>query len=257
MQMDHIQVNISLIALSLLSISAAANEDRRQIEPEGYIYGFGLGLNQEVYKDYDRRIIPLPIIGYRGKDLNVFGPFVSYDMLDVGNYSFSVQLKPRFQGFDEDDSDIFVGMGDRDFSMDLGLGVQYKKDNWRADINWLHDVLGKSKGYESNASLSYVWRYRQVFFEPSIGMQYRDSRMTDYYYGVQADEINLAIDRPQYHADSVLNQTASVSVVTPLWGGLSRFSVTQTWYGDAIADSPLTDSDSSLAFIVTYSRFFK
>lgn len=51
-------------------------EVRERIEPKGCLYGFGLGINQEIYAGYDYRVIPLPIIGYRGDNFRVLGPFV-------------------------------------------------------------------------------------------------------------------------------------------------------------------------------------
>ena len=62
------------------------------------------------------RVIPLPILGYRGDRLSVLGPFVSYDVLNQRDgIKLSAQASPRFQGFDSSDSDVFIGMDERDF----------------------------------------------------------------------------------------------------------------------------------------------
>ncbi|MDP5190805.1 MipA/OmpV family protein, partial [Rheinheimera baltica] len=67
--------------------------------PQGFLYGIGIGVNQEIYRGYSNRTIPLPILGYRGEKLSVYGPFASYTLVDFGNISFSAKLAPRFAGF--------------------------------------------------------------------------------------------------------------------------------------------------------------
>jgi outer membrane protein len=77
---------IIALCLGLLAnplIAAESNDQNRgelrdRVEPKGWLYGFGLGINGEIYKGYDRRVIPLPLIGYRGDKLLVLGPFANY-----------------------------------------------------------------------------------------------------------------------------------------------------------------------------------
>jgi len=137
------------IASKRITCSAQTFADQRStIEPYGFIYGFGLSISQEIYKGYDKRIIPLPIIGYRGEDLQVFGPFISYDVADFNNLSFAIKLAPRFAGFDENDSAVFQGMDKRKFSMDAGIAVDYKFNNTRISSSLVADILGNYNGYE-------------------------------------------------------------------------------------------------------------
>lgn len=254
-------VILSILLTSLLcTVQSAAGEDSRgearaRIEPEGFLYGIGLAVDSEIYKDYDRRVILLPVIGYRGKKLTVFGPFVRYELLQSGAVRFSIQAKPRFDGFDESDSDIFAGMDERKFSMDLGLGIEYAKDDWKLELSSLHDVLGRSNGTELSIGLGKVFRRGSLFIEPSMGFSYLDSRHVDYYYGVGASEVTSF--RPRFEGDDAVNTNLGISVTTPaLFNGLTRFGFEHTWYDSDIADSPLTDENTSLSFFFAYSRFF-
>lgn len=250
-----------LLALLLLSSAIAADvaergESRAQIEPEAFIYGAALGVRREIYIDYDNRVIPLPILGYRGEKLRVFGPFVNYEMYRAGAFGVDAKLSPRFGGFDESDSDIFDGMEERKFSMDLGLGLTWQRDDWKLELAGLYDVLDRSDGREWRASLGRAFRVGKVFLEPTIGVSYLDSRHVDYYYGV--DESEAASFRPAYLGKSALNRNLGISLVTPAWfDGLTRISVENTWYDSAISDSPLTDADSSLGIYIAFSKFFK
>lgn len=230
-------------------------ENRARVEPMGFLYGAALGVQREIYQDYDRRVIPLPILGYRGEKLRVFGPFISYEILSAGDFRFSAQAKPRFGGFDESDSDIFEGMEEREFSMDIGLGLNYERDNWKFEVSGLHDALDRSNGTEYSASLGKVVRVGSLFVEPRVGLSYLDSRHVDYYYGVNESEATNF--RPEYEGDNALNSSLGVSVTTTkLFDGLTRFSLDNTWFDSSITDSPLTDSDSSLSLRISFAKFF-
>ena len=253
-------LKLILLVSLLCTVLPASSEDsrgeaRERIELEGFLYGIGLAVDREIYKDYDRRVILLPVIGYRGEKLTVFGPFVRYELLKSGAVEFSIQASPRFDGFDESDSDIFEGMDERKFSMDLGFGIEYARDDWKFELSSLHDVLGRSNGTELSTGLSKVFRSGSLFIEPGIGFSYLDSRHVDYYYGVSTNEV--ASFRPRFEGDDAVNTNLGITVTTPaLFNGLTRFGFEHTWYDPDISDSPLTDEDTSLSFFFAYSRFF-
>jgi len=240
--------------------NANANEEgrgevRKQIEPKGFLYGFGLGINQELYKGYDRRVIPLPIIGYRGDKFSALGPFISYDLIQSDGFNFAVQAAPRFQGFDSDDSEIFAGMDEREFSFDGGLGLTYQRSNWKMSLSSMFDVLNKSDGYEIKTSLGRAFKQGPVFFEPSISVSYLDDNHVNYYYGVAAHE--TADFRPAYQADSAVNTSLGFSIGTPIFfDGFTRLNLSYTINDSSISDSPLVDSDSNFSLSLIYSRFF-
>lgn len=249
---------IVLMLACLISNAVFADERgaiRAQLEPNGFLYGFGLGVNKEIYKGYDRRVIPLPIIGYRSESLTVYGPFVSYEMLEFNDIEFQVQLSPRFQGFDESDSDIFIGMDERKFSMDAGLSAKYERQNWKINLSAMHDIFNKSNGYELSAQLGRAFKSGPVFFEPNISVSYLDSKHVDYYYGVGAHE--AANFRPQFTGDSALNSAVGIAVSTPIFfGGFTQLAIDYNWFDDSITDSPLVEDDTNISFRLLFSKFF-
>lgn len=245
--------------LTLLSTNVVAAESRgdarERIEPKGFIYGLGLGISQEIYKGYDYRVIPLPIIGYRGEDLSILGPFISYDAFEFSDIKIAIKSAPRFQGFDDSDSYVFENMDERKFSMDAGLGLSYQKKDWKIGLSGMFDVLGRSKGYEAKANISRVFRYGPLFFEPSASFSYVDSNHVDYYYGVKANETNEFIR--QYTGKSALNTTLGFSVSTPVFlGGFTQVVIDYTLYDAAITDSPLVEDDTNLGIRLLFSKFF-
>ncbi|GHG60654.1 structural protein MipA [Alishewanella longhuensis] len=242
--------------LTLMCSSAALFSPlaKAQQPPQGYLYGVGVGVNQEIYRGYKRRTIPLPLIGYRGEKLSVYGPFVSYQLLQHNNLTLNAKLAPRFAGFDDSDSDVFIGMAKRKNSLDGGLGVQFRQQNWVIEADTLVDLLGNSKGQESKLSVGYGWRFGPVQLEPKVGISYSDSKLVDYYYGVRQSEASA--NRMAYRAGSAFNYNAGFSLSNPLFGGMTRLGVEHHWYDNSISDSPLTDRDRGFSAFISWSTFF-
>ena len=174
MKLSH-YVLASVIGTSMLCGTAMAQSGA----PQGFSYGVGVGVNQEIYQGYSNRTIPLPIIGYQGDRLTVYGPFVSYKLLDLGNISFSAKLAPRFAGFDESDSAVFSGMAKRKDSIDGGIGMQLRQDSWKFEAQTVFDLLGNSNGQESKLSVGYSYRAGPVIIEPQFGVSYSDGKLVD------------------------------------------------------------------------------
>lgn len=230
-------------------------EAGERVEQRGFLYGLGVVVSQQPYRGYDTRILPLPILGYQGERLRVFGPFVSYDIVQAQHIRLAVKAAPRFQGYDESDSDYFEGMQDRDSSIDAGLGVNYEKEDWKIGLSAMFDTLGKSDGYELKTSIGKVFRSGPIFFEPTFSLSYLDENNVDYYYGVRESE--QTDFRKAYKGDGTVNTTIGFSVATPvLLGGFTRLSIDQTWNGSNISDSPLVNADSQWSLRLLFSKFF-
>lgn len=250
--MPYFRFSVLTCCLAVLPYQAVSAQ---QGPAQGFLYGVGIGVNQEIYQGYRHRTIPLPVLGYRGDRLSVYGPFVSYKMLEVGNFSFNVKLAPRFAGFDSSDSDVFLGMAKRNSSLDAGASVQLRQQQWLLEAETLYDVLGNSNGNESKVNISYQVRQGPVVIEPKFGISYVDSDLVDYYYGVRLEEATSV--RSAYKASGTVNYNAGLAVSTPLFfGGMTRLGIEHHWYGSSIAKSPLTDRDSGLSAFLTWSRMF-
>lgn len=246
---------VSCSALVLAMTVACSNVAAAEETPNGFLYGVGIGVNQEIYRGYSSRTIPLPILGYRGEKLSVYGPFVSYQLAELGNFSVSAKLAPRFDGFDSSDSSVFTGMAKRKDSLDGGIAVQLRQQDWLLEADTVFDLLGNSNGQESTLAVSYSYRFNAVVVEPKFAVSYADSDLVDYYYGVREDE--AIAGRSVYSAHGVLNYSAGLAVSTPLFfGGMTRLGIEHNWYGSSISDSPLTDRDTGLSAFISWSRFF-
>uniref|UniRef100_A0A486XUZ7 MltA-interacting protein n=1 Tax=Rheinheimera sp. BAL341 TaxID=1708203 RepID=A0A486XUZ7_9GAMM len=245
---------LAVCSFPLLSTAAIAQQNRNFEPPQGFLYGVGVGVNQEIYQGYKRRVIPLPLLGYRGEKLSVYGPFVSYELAKANEVSLMAKLSPRFAGYDDSDSDVFIGMK-RKSSLDAGIGLQYKLDNWTLDTEALTDVLGNSNGQEVKLKFSYSLRYGPLQLSPEVGVSYSSSKLVNYYYGVRMDEATSS--RSPYRAGSAVNYHTGMVLSTPIFfGGMTRLGLQYHWFDNSIADSPLTDRDSGASAFLAWSKFF-
>ncbi|MDG1750541.1 MAG: MipA/OmpV family protein [Thalassotalea sp.] len=256
-------LKIKTITLSFLSFilpftllaEDSVNKSPRKDEANGFVYGIGLSVNKEIYKGFNTRTMPLPIIGYKGDRLTVYGPFISYKLKSFENTDFVIKLSPRFQGFDESDSYIFQGMAKRKHSLDAGFSVNYNKHNWNASLSTLFDALNNSGGYEIKSSLSRKFNYGPIFIEPSISMSLLDSKHVDYYYGIKSNKINQ--NRNVYTGNRAINAGVGVSIATPIFfGGFTRVNIEYWQFDSAITKSPLVDNKNSVSAQLLFTKMF-
>ncbi len=230
-------------------------EDRKRAQPEGFFYGIALTYSDAIYKGVDNSANVLPIIGYSGDRLKIYGPLLSYRLTKAGLFELSALLKPRFDGFDDSDDIIFQGMSKRRSSIDIGLVMNYQINVWKFRVSGTHDSLDRSDGAEVIATVGRVFRVGPLVIEPSIGLNYLDSNHVDYYYGVSSTE--ATVNRPQYFGKSANNTSLGIDFSTPIFfGGISRLGIDYSYLDASIVDSPLTDSDTSLKFTYSFATFF-
>ena len=245
----------SLSSSLLLSSAVFAQQPQNAQQPQGWMWGFGVAASQDVYTDFDNRIVPIPIIGYTGEKLRVYGPFVGYQLFQQDGFTLDAQLVPVFAGYEEDDSAVFTGMEDRDFSYAAGIGLNYNTGGWVYSLSTNADILGKFDGYQASARIGKQFRIDQYMIEPSIGVNYQDSNYVDYYYGVRPEEATAF--RSAYNGDGALNTEIRIAVSTrQFFKGMTRLELGATFFDDSISDSPLTDDDTSLNAMLVYTRFF-
>jgi MipA family protein len=222
---------------------------------QGFLYGLGVGVNQEIYRGYKKRVIPIPVLGYKGDRLTIFGPFITYDLIKYGNFTVTGQVVPRFAGFDASDSHYFSGMAKRKNSIDSGIGVSLRQDNLLFEVSTLFDVLSHSNGFSATTAISYGQLFGAVRFEPKFSVSYQDSKLVDYYFGVRDNEATAS--RVAYRGTGSINYAASLAMSTPLFfKGMSRLGVKHTWYGSGIRNSPLTDRETGFSLFASWSRMF-
>jgi outer membrane protein len=241
--------------LTLANDEGAVNSNKTPSYGQGYIYGAGVAYQQQIYKGFDQRTIAIPLLGYVGEKLNVFGPFVSYSLFKKNDWAFDLNLSPRFNGFDDEDSDFFIGMQERKDSLDAGFALKYNPNNWSYQFKALTDVLSKSNGTDIELNFTRKFKYKFLTIEPSLSIQHLDKNLTDYYYGVQ--QLEVTSNRSYFEGSSTINKSLNLSLTTPSPIGLVRLDLGNTWFGSGITDSPLVEKDHSFGMRLFFITFFK
>lgn len=244
----------SSLLISSLVMADQANNEPKQKPNLGFLYGAGIAYQQQIYKGFDQRTIAIPVIGYQGEKWNIFGPFISYQLYKSNDWQFEFTLNPRFNGFEESDSDFFIGMDKRSDSIDAGFNVIYNIDRWRLGVKALTDVLSKSEGSSLDFSISTQYRHAGLVFEPRLSIELTDNKLNNYYYGVNQNEATEL--RAAYQAGSTTNQSLALSVTKALPWGAFRLDMGNTWFGSQVTDSPLVDSNSAFSTRLFFIRGF-
>lgn len=261
----HFALVIFFVLFSISSFAAAENENIHEStssnqkterkHQSGFFYGAMLGYKTEIYKGVENDFIAFPVVGYRSDRFNFLGPLVSYRLLEKESVEVSSILRYNFAGYDSSDSQSLDGMQDREASLDIGLGLSYKKHHWSAKLEAFHDVLGRSNGFELKSSLGKTYYFGPIFIEPNLGLSYWDNQYVDYYFGVEENE--ALAGRNACQGRYALNKNIGLNISTPIFfGGFTRLSLEHSWYDDSIEKSPITESDKSFGFRLTFSRFF-
>jgi outer membrane protein len=78
---------------------------------------------------------------------------------------------------------------DRDYAVELGLEMLFDGEWGHATLRAFHDVSNTHEGYEISADYSYRWVRGRFTIAPSVGVAYKSAELSDYYWGVHADEV--------------------------------------------------------------------
>lgn len=248
-----------IILLTIILPIVAFSQDRNNANNSAFLFGIGALYKQQIYKGFDQRSIIIPVIGYKGKKLDIYGPFVSYELLNKNQWELDANLSPRFDGIEPEDSEFFQGLNKREDSFDAGFSLRYKPKNWEYELKYSQDILSKSNGNETGLKIAKSWRKKSFSIAPFISMNYLDPKLVDYYYGVSQMEIST--NRNSYNGKSSLNHTLGVNITKPILKGLLNIELSQTRYGSGITDSPLVEDDNAFqlrfVFVGQYSHASK
>ena len=210
-------------------------------------WGLGLGVigKSSPYVDSTQSVSQvIPAITYFGEKLQWFGPGLRYGIYGSGKFRLALSANYRIGSYEENDSPVLAGLGDRESTLMAGLGVQYEIPyGFRANIVYEHDVLDRIGGGIADIRISRGLQYGIFRFRPSLSLNWVSSEVNDYEFGVPASSAtNL---RPAYSPGS----SSSIKL------GLSTFvELSEDWrliltisgekLDDAVTNSPIVADDT-------------
>ncbi|MEW7987707.1 MAG: MipA/OmpV family protein [Candidatus Thiodiazotropha sp.] len=241
-------------ALSTLAVATALALTSQQVSAGEWRVGANVAGGKNPFPGEDNDAVLIPMIAYRGERFhaNLGNPGLSffsgstnfaglgYSLIKEADYNIDLVGRARAMGLYPEDNDELEGLDDRDPGFDLGATVRWQTGFGELNAQLLADVSDTSDGQEVILSYAYPLSYGQWRLRPEVGVSWQSSDMTDYYFGVDADEATAR--RAIYEADAAVTPFAGVEFEyafdqrIDLVGGVGVGRL-----GDEISDSPIVD----------------
>ncbi|XTZ36810.1 MipA/OmpV family protein [Salmonella enterica] len=230
---------LKLLALGVLTATAAMAANAE----ETFSLGVGVGVEETPYKEYDRKVVPVPVITYEGDDFWFRGLGGGYylwndgsDKLSVTAFYFPWGFKPK----DSDDQQL-RRLDRRKSTMMMGLSYIHDTQYGFLRTTLGGDVLDNSNGIIWDLAWLYRYTNGALTLTPGIGVEWASDSQNEYYYGVSRSESRRSgLDSydPDNSWSPYLELTASYRL-TDSWSvyGSGRY----THISDEIKDSPMVD----------------
>ena len=197
-------------------------------------------------------------ISYRGRfayiqgleaGLNAWGTGGSW-----GGLQASLLVSARMAGYSSRDSQYLQGMSNRGWSLDGGVGFSGRVHNHQFSVKAVQDLLAKHQGYELSGSYSYGFQVAESLrISPGMGLIWQSTDLVNYYYGVNAEEARLDLQRPAYQAGAGWKPSLTLNLLYDLSDHSSLMLAGRTrWLPKSAADSPLVARDRVSGVFVAY-----
>jgi outer membrane protein len=186
----------------------------------------------------------IPAISYNGERLQWLGPAVRYGILGSGKLRLALSASYRIGVYEEEDSPVLAGLGDRRDTLLAGLGLQYEfPGGFDGALRYEHDVLDRIGGGAATASLSKGFQLGFVRLSPKVVVNWQSEELANHDFGVP--ESAALPGRPAYAMGSILSFEAGISSFIELtedWRIL--FDLSAERLDDAARNSPIVNDDT-------------
>ncbi|WP_255463321.1 MipA/OmpV family protein [Microbulbifer sp. YPW1] len=234
------------------SFYLAANETKSvdielyEVLGESGQWGVGLGVigRSSPYVGSDSTVTQvIPAITYFGERLQWVGPSLRYGLWGSDTLRFAVNATYRVGAYEENDSPVLVGLGDRDGTLMAGVGLVYDGPN-RIDVDfrYQHDVLDRFGGGTAELRVSKGFQTGNVSWGPSLGLNWLSSDLANYDFGVPSWA--ALPGRPAYDVGSTVTLEGGIGgmlEITEHWRLV--LDINAEYLGDDISDSPIVGDD--------------
>lgn len=241
----------------LLAASSLGYAVESRAENGDFNLNLGLGAANESssYVSIDDEVGPRPMIMADYGQLFLRGSTLGYRVSEWGGLSASVLTRYRMDGYDAGDSEFLAGMDDRDGTVEAGLSLAFEQGLFDMELNYLTDVGGVHEGQEMELSVGTKFMLGPVQMHAKLGAEWLSDSLSDYYYGVEADEATAG--RSAYDVDSALNYNAGIEGLYRInRSSFLRAELEMTQLDSAISDSPIVDDDQEVSLVLGYMYRF-
>jgi outer membrane protein len=211
--------------------------------------GVGVGVigRSSPYVDSSEEVLQMiPAITYNGERLQWLGPTLSYGVLGGGRLRLAITGSYRVGAYEESDSALLVGLGDRDGTLLAGLGLQSELPaGIDLEIDYQHDVLDRIGGGAGTVEVSRGFQFGLLRAQPRIAATWSSRELASYDYGVP--ESLADANRPAYELDAVWSYEAGFTgffEITEEWRIF--LDLATEWLPTEVSRSPIVEDDRLL-----------
>ena len=222
--------------------------------PEGTTaLGGGIRLGQDLYRESDndeqRETDLVPLYLYNGRYFFARGTSGGIHLFSNDAVEFNALARYRFQQLDPDRNAFYEGIEKREQTVDAGLELKLRHKWGTLTLDWLTDTLDRHNGQDVGISYRYDIDLGPWTVSPFISWSWHDENLTDYYFGVSADEARP--DRPEYAPGEAQWISFGLSSAWRVTDRIEFFANVGFAGADSVVkDSPLVAEDAaSAAFI--------
>ncbi len=208
--------------------------------------GLGIGMigRSSPYVDSTQAVTQvIPAVTYVGERLQWFGPALRYGIAGSNKLRLAAAAEYRIRAYEESDSAVLLGLGDREDVLFGGLALQYEiAEGFELEALYQHDVLDRVGGGMANVRLSRGFPLGPATFVPQVAWNWLDSDMSNHDFGVPLSAATA--DRPAYQLGSTMSFEAGIGVFVELseeWRII--VNVAGERLDDDVTASPIVDDD--------------
>ena len=196
----------------------------------------------------------IPAVTYVGERLQWLGPSLRFGVAGSDRLRLALAAEYRIGVYEEDDSPVLAGLGDRENTLLAGLAVQYEIGaGFELEANYQHDALDRIGGGAASVRVSRSFPWGTASFSPQVAMNWLSSDMSNHDFGVPPSAATL--QRPAYELGSTTSFEAGVGMFVELsedWRIIANIAVERL--DDDVTRSPIVGDDTVVKglAVVTY-----
>lgn len=235
--------------------------DVRLFHSLGKLGRFGVGVcvigRSSPYRDSDEGVFqPIPMFTYNGERLQLLGPSLRFGLVGSGDLRLAVAVRYRMGVYEEDESPVLSGLGDRKNTLMAGLALIYELPGGVGlKVGYNHDILDQIGGGAAQVGVNKSLHWGAVRILLNTGLNWLSSGLSNHDFGVP--ENNATENRPVYSLKNSFNIEAGIAGFLELtrdWRAFLNMSV--EFLDDEIADSPIVSEKYVMKGFAAFNYVF-
>ena len=226
-----------LTILALFSIVVMADEDFKVSVTAGY------GTGSSIYRGRESNGIPA-FINMSYKNFYLEGTEIGAEFINTDRFSATVfaEFQDGFSIKGSKMDDGYKSIKRRKFQQTFGLKADVRLDEISKNLTLSPYFSVGNRGTQTGANLSYLYMPAEnIVISPSISTRYLSKKYTDYYFGVDRDELGGNITN-EYNPDGAFEFGAGVYGEYYFTKHISALAyVNMSRYSSEVRKSPITE----------------